>query len=71
MHWVHLRLFQGVLSVCLWSVGIVNSLAYTPPFNGKYIQGEIISYSTDGVWLNKMKAIWGSELKVFEKVRPG
>jgi hypothetical protein len=52
-------------------MGIVNSLAYTPPFNGKYKEGEIISYSTDGVWLNKMTSLWGSNLKVYEKIHPG
>ncbi|MDR2396572.1 MAG: hypothetical protein LBD69_01815 [Puniceicoccales bacterium] len=72
MHWIRWRLFQSVLSVCLWSMGVVNSLAYTPPFEGKYTQGCIVSYpGCYGVWAEKMKTLWGSELKVYEKLRPG
>ncbi|MDR2769067.1 MAG: hypothetical protein LBB19_00705, partial [Puniceicoccales bacterium] len=71
MHWIRLKFFQSILNICLWSMGIVHGLAYTPPFSGKYVQGEIISYSTDGVWLNKMASLWGSNLKAFEKIHPG
>ncbi|MDR0755572.1 MAG: hypothetical protein LBE99_01495, partial [Puniceicoccales bacterium] len=66
MHWICLRLFQSILSVCLWSIGIVYSLAYTPPFEGKYKSGTIDggnpslpAYSKTGVWYDKMKAVWG------------
>jgi hypothetical protein len=33
--------------------------SYSSPFNEKYKEGEIINYSTDGVWLNKMASMWG------------
>lgn len=78
MHWVHRRLFQSILGVYLWSMGIASSLAYTPPFEGQYKSGRMDgndsyypSYSKSGVWYDKMKTIWGSDLKVLEKLHPG
>ncbi|MDR1255148.1 MAG: hypothetical protein LBJ78_03970 [Puniceicoccales bacterium] len=63
------RVLQGSLiylnTVCIY--------AYTPPFDGKYAQGTVVRYGAGpaGDWGAKMKSVWGSELRVLEKIHPG
>jgi hypothetical protein len=53
-------------------------VAYTPPFDGKYRSGIVDggnvyypSYKQEGAMYNKMKAVWGSDSRVLEKLHPG